>query len=297
MTWAEDIAEFFDYDFFDFFIGAITPSSIGEKISDGIVEGMKNSGIKDKLSSMWTTAKEWWDTKKGNLAAYTPSIGDIKSKLSSAWSTAKTWWDKSKSALSTYTPNIGSISSKLSSAWTTAKSWWDKSKTALASYTPSIGSIKDRLVSAWNTAKSWWNKNVKLSIPSLSFKVTYTTKGLNGIQKAIVNALGLDGWPKLSFAANGGIFDAGSLIWAGEAGAEVVANAGGGRTGVMNVEQMQNAVYEGVYAAVTAAMRANSGNGGSQAVNVYLDSRQITASVENRQHERGASIMGRQVYA
>lgn len=297
MTWVEDIAELFDIDFFDIFNVIMDPMSIGKKLVDSMKAGMENSGIKDKLSSMWTTAKDWWDTKKSNLAAYTPNIGDIKSKLSSAWSTAKTWWDNSKAALSAYTPSIGSISSKLSSAWTTAKTWWDKSKSALASYTPSIGSIKDRLVSAWNTAKEWWNKNVKLSIPSLSFKVTYTTKGLNGIQKAIVNALGLDGWPKLSFAANGGIFDAGSLIWAGEAGAEVVANAGGGRTGVMNVEQMQNAVYEGVYAAVTAAMRANGGNGGSQAVNVYLDSRQITASVENRQHERGASIMGRQVYA
>ncbi|MBR5858331.1 MAG: hypothetical protein IKZ05_00260 [Clostridia bacterium] len=100
----------------------------------------------------------------------------------------------------------------------------------------------------------------------------------------------------LKFAADGGIFDAGSLIWAGERGAEIVANAGGGKTGVMNVQQMQDAVYEGVYAAVTAAMRGNGG-GGSQAVNVYLDGRQITSVVEQRQRERGASIMGNEVYS
>ncbi len=223
------------------------------------------------------------------------TVGDeLLKTIKEKWNAVVKWWN-SKPALKEVSTTIGSISSKLSSAWNSAKTWWSK-KSGMSSYTPSIGSIKDKLVSAWNTAKTWWNKNVKLSIPSLSFKVTYTTKGLNGIQKAIVNALGLNGWPKLSFAANGGIFDAGSLIWAGEAGAEVVANAGGGRTGVMNVEQMQNAVYEGVYAAVMAAMRANSGNGGSQAVNVYLDSRQITSSVEKRQHERGASILGKQVY-
>lgn len=300
MSWAERFTEAVDIDYMGIVESIVAPRSIGKKIIEGIVNGINNnggvSGIKDKLSSMWSTAKTWWDKTKGNLATYTPNIGDIKSKLSSAWTTAKTWWDKSKSALSSYTPSIGSISSKLSSAWTTARNWWNNSKGSM-SYTPTVGSIKDKLVSAWNTAKTWWNKNVKLSIPSLSFKVSYTTKGLNGIQKAIVNALGLDGWPKLSFAANGGIFDAGSLIWAGEAGAEIVANAGGGRTGVMNVEQMQNAVYEGVYAAVVAAMKANGGNGGSQAVNVYLDSRQITASVEQRQHERGASILGKQVYA
>jgi hypothetical protein len=100
----------------------------------------------------------------------------------------------------------------------------------------------------------------------------------------------------LVFAANGGIFDAGSLIWAGERGAEIVANAGGGKTGVMNVDQMQEAVYEGVLAAMTAVM-GNRGGDGSQSVNVYLDSRQITSSVERRQHEKGASILGNEVFA
>jgi hypothetical protein len=92
------------------------------------------------------------------------------------------------------------------------------------------------------------------------------------------------------------MFDAGSLIWAGEAGAEIVANAGGGKTGVMNVDQMQDAVFEGVYAAMLAASRASQGSG-EQAINVYLDGKQITAVVEQRQRERGATIMGREVYS
>ena len=163
------------------------------------------------------------------------------------------------------------------------------------SYTPSIGSITDKLKSAWNSAKSWWSKNVKLSIPSLSFKVTYSTPS-SKTMKAIMNALDLPGWPKLSFAAGGGIFDQGSLIWAGERGPEIMATAAGGKTGVMNVQQMQDAVYEGVYAAVSAAMRGMNKDG-TQSVNVYLDGRQITSTVEQRQHERGASIMGNEVYS
>ena len=107
-----------------------------------------------------------------------------------------------------------------------------------------------------------------------------------------------EGWPKLSFAANGGMFDMGSLIWAGEAGAEIVANAPGGKTGVMNVDQMQNAVYEGVYSAVVAAMRANGGNGGSRTINVVLpDGRVLASATEKAQKERGATLMGSQVYA
>lgn len=173
-------------------------------------------------------------------------------------------------------------------------------KSGLGKKTSSGSTVGEELFksikSKWEEIKSWWNRNVKFKIPSLSFKVTYSTDGLGTIKKAIVNALNLPGWPKLSFAKDGGMFNMGSLIWAGEAGAEVVANAGGGRTGVMNVQQMQEAVYEGVYSAVVAAMRAGGDNGG-QSVNVYLDGRQITSSVEKRQRERGATIMRNGVYA
>lgn len=265
------------------------------KVIDSITKFVTD--IVNKFKGLWSKLTSWWNSKTP-LKAYTPTIGDIKAKLSSAWSSAKSWWDSKKSALKTYTAPLGDIKSKLSSAWTTARTWWNSKKAALNSYTPSIGSIKDRLVSAWNTAKKWWNSNVRLSIPSLSFKVTYSNKGLNTVQKAVVKALGMSGWPKLSFAANGGIFDTGSLIWAGERGPEIMANAGGGRTGVMNVQQMSDAVYDGVYAAVVAAMKATAGGGdGSQSVNVYLDGRQITAAVEKRQRERGVSVMGSQVYS
>ena len=97
------------------------------------------------------------------------------------------------------------------------------------------------------------------------------------------------------FSAFGLKYITGSLIWAGERGPEVVANAAGGKTGVMNVDQMQDAVFEGVYAAVMAANRA-AGSENAPAFNIYLDGKQITATVEKRQRERGSTIMGNQVY-
>ena len=252
------------------------------------------SDLIGKFNGFWSDLTSWWNSKTA-LSTYTPSIGSIKDNLSSAWNSAKTWWDKTKVNLRTYTPSFGSIKDALSGAWDSAKTWWDKTKVNLRTYTPSFGSIKDALSSAWNGAKTWWNNNAKLSVPSLSLKVTYSK--VTGLRSAIVNALGLEGWPSLKFAANGGIFDMGSLVWAGERGPEIVANAGGGKTGVMNVQQMSEAVYEGVYSAVVAAMRASGGNSGSQSVNVYLDGKQITSSVEQRQKERGAALMGNQVYA
>lgn len=247
--------------------------------------------IWENLKTAWTTAKDWWSKNRSNLS-YTPSIGKIWENLKTAWTSAKDWWNKSRSSLS-YTPSIGSISTKLSTAWTSAKNWWNKNRSSL-SYTPSIGSIKDKIVSAWNTAKSWWNSNASLSTKlNVSVpKITVKWETASAFGKEFRYPTGFS----LKFAANGGIFDQGSLIWAGERGPEVMANAGGGKTGIMNVQQMSDAVYEGVYAAVTAAMRG-TGGGSTQEVNVYLDGRQITAAVEQRQRERGASLMGNGVYS
>ena len=256
---------------------------IGKSIWDGLWQG-----IGDAAKNLWGNIKEFVD---GFIKGFKDGF-EIRSPSKKMISIGNEILAGLLQPLS-----VTAIKERVSAMWTNARNWWNNSKAALASYTPTIGSIKDKLVSAWNTAKTWWDKNVKLSIPSLSFKVTYTTGNLGAIKNAIVNALNLPGWPKLSFAKDGGMFDMGSLIWAGEAGAEIVANAGGGKTGVMNVEQMQNAVYEGVYSAVVAAMRANGGNGGSQSVNVYLDGRQIKASVEKSQRESGASLVGKQLYA
>ncbi len=324
MSWAEKFTEMFDIEYLDIVEAVVKPSSIGKKIIEGITSAMGIDSIKDRLSSMWSSAKTWWDEKKEALKSYTPSIGNIASKLSSAWESAKTWWKDKRGSLSTYTPSIGkiweklksawetaktwwsknrsnlsytpsigSISSKLSSAWTTAKNWWNKSRSSL-SYTPSIGSIKDKVVSAWNSAKKWWSSNAKLST-KLNISVPKLT-----VNWGEVSALGKTfKYPKsfsVKFAADGGIFDKGSLIWAGERGPEVMATAAGGKTGVMNVQQMQEAVYEGVFAAMSAAVRGMNG-GGSQDVRVYLDGKEISASVRKHQHESGATIMGNEVYS
>ena len=39
----------------------------------------------------------------------------------------------------------------------------------------------------------------------------------------------------------------------------------------------------------------NNNGSGEQHINVYLDSKQITASVEKRQAERGRTLMGNQL--
>lgn len=268
--------------------------SVGTFVKD-VIGKFSNlgSGLSEKFSSAWNAVKSWW-SKKPSLSSYTPSIGSIYDKLKERWDNARTWWDDKKTKAKEYTPSIGSIYEKLSERWKNARDWWNNKKGSM-SYTPSIGSIVDKVKSAWNTAKSWWNKNV-----SLSTKLNISVPKLT-VNWGEVSALGKTfKYPKsfsVKFAAKGGIFDQGSLIWAGERGPEVMAEASGGRTGVMNVQQMQDAVYEGVYAAVSAAMRGMNGGGSGQDVRVYLDGREISSSVRKHQHESGATIMGNEVYA
>ena len=251
------------------------------------------TGIIDKFKGMWSKLVSWWNGKT-KLKEYTPSIGSIYDKLKARWDNAKDWWNNKKTKLKEYTPSIGSIYEKVYDRWKNARDWWNSKKGSFKSYTPSIGSIVDKVKSAWNSAKSWWNKNANLST-KLNIKTPKLT-----VNWGEVSALGKTfKYPKsfsLKFAAEGGIFDQGSLIWAGERGPEIMANAGGGKTGVMNIQQMQEAVYEGVYAAMSAALRGMSGGGG-QDIRVYLDGREISSSVKKHQHESGATIMGNEVYA
>ena len=52
--------------------------------------------------------------------------------------------------------------------------------------------------------------------------------------------------------ADGGLPQKGSLFVAGEAGAELVTNMGGGQSGVMNMEQLESAVARGIYVGMSS---------------------------------------------
>ena len=85
----------------------------------------------------------------------------------------------------------------------------------------------------------------------------------------------------------------GEMFIAREAGPELVGNIGN-RTAVANNDQIVAAVSQGVYSAVRAAM-SEGDNGNGQNVNVYLDGKQIYASVKKTEAQRGATLMGNQL--
>lgn len=91
--------------------------------------------------------------------------------------------------------------------------------------------------------------------------------------------------PVPQFAA-GGFPSMGQMFIARESGPELVGTIGG-RTAVANNDQIVQGISSGVYRAMMAAGKS----GGEQVFNIYLDGKQITASVEKHQRERGAAIM------
>ena len=99
--------------------------------------------------------------------------------------------------------------------------------------------------------------------------------------------------PQIPLLADGGFVSTGQMFIAREAGPEMVGKIGG-KTGVINNDQIVTAVSEGVYSAVVAALQ-QGGNGGTSNVNVYLDGKQIYASVRKTESERGMKLMGSQL--
>ena len=265
---------------------------IGKAILDGLLQPLSLTALRDRVKEMWNKAKEWWNGKTGMEKV------EISVKLfKSGWSTITKWIGSipavsqavklAKSGWTSIKKWIGSIPA-VSQAVKLAKSGWSSVKKWVGSM-PTLSAGISLAKSGWTTIKKW------LGIDS-AFKLKFTLPKI-GINWGTKTVLGFKiSYPSSFYTyAKGGFPDMGELFVAREAGPEMVGRIGS-KTTVANNEQIVTAVSEGVYAAVLAAMKQSEGNG-TQPVNVYLDSRQIASSVEQRQHERGASLMGRQVYA
>lgn len=105
-----------------------------------------------------------------------------------------------------------------------------------------------------------------------------------GVLAELLGLLGFAG----AFASGGVIPNTGSLFYAGEAGAEVVANMGHS-TGVMNVSQMQEAVANGnieVVNAVYAMANMVAGAVNNKNFDVYMDTQKVGHSVSRYQYNQ-----------
>ncbi len=81
-----------------------------------------------------------------------------------------------------------------------------------------VNSLKNSAADLWKKFKEGWSNK------TLGLKITYDTN-VGAVKTAVYKALGLSGWPKISFAARGGIVNAATLMGntvVGEAGTEAI---------------------------------------------------------------------------
>lgn len=290
-------------------------AKIGDWLKTNILDPIKNFFTNNKLDDLkiafktdlssfnlpdLTAFKDAWNSIKNKTATLTAKLkgatAEKVGKISSKWKdiytkaatlTASVKKDFTDSALSSIRESWNAISKKTVSL--TAEL---KASKAVTSFIAGWNALKDKALelkasisesvkSAWNKAATAWNNNT------------------------ILSKLG-----KLPLLANGGILQSGQLFIARESGPEIVGNFGN-QTGVLNNQQIVDAVSKGVASAIASikfslagvpsinsfgdggldeetlfnamlrALNAHDPDGGNN-VTVELDGREIYNSVVNR---------------
>ena len=192
----------------------------------------------------------------------------------------------------------GDILARFETLWEDTKAWWNRTvapKLTLDYWVTKFSNIGDGLktaikngvnsaITVVNSFIDWLNTHLVIEIPPI------TVLGATIFGGAKIKPFTI---PKIPLLAEGGFPAMGQMFIAREAGPELVGRMGN-RTAVANNDQIVEGVAAGVYRAVVAAM-TESGSGNGQAVNVYLDGKQIYSSMKKAESERGLTLMGNQL--
>ncbi len=254
----------------DWFLGL--PGKIFKSVEDFA------KGILERFKKLWTDTKAWWSSNVAPkfTTTYWKGVFDtvrsgIQSKLEEAKKAAQ---DK----------------------WTSIKAWYNKNvapKFTKDYWTTKFSGLKEGLIEAIksgingarekiNSFINWLNEHLEISLPAVS------VAGKEVFEGASFKVMTIPTIPKF---ADGGIIEDG--LFTMNRG-EIAGKFTGGKSVVANNQMIIEGIAAGVYSAVMAAMKdSNSGN--SQNINVYLDGKQIYASVKKTEAERGVSLMGNQL--
>ncbi len=243
-------------------------------------------GIKAIFTGIWNTIKSIF---QGAIQFLSAKIEAFKTVFTGIWNSL---WTVVRDVFNT-------IWTKIKSIFSTVVSWL---KTALSTFATAFKSIWNSL---WTNVANFfirvWNK----IIGGMESAVNFVINGLNSLIKAANKVSELIG---ISFStispirlsrvqeitiqgyAVGGIPDYGELFMAREDGTPEMVGKFGNHTGVANNDQITTGIREAVVNGMLSIADVFKGNNTGFDVKVYLDGKQITAAVEKRQRERGATI-------
>lgn len=219
-------------------------SSKWEEIKNNTSYNWNN--IKDSLASIWSRVKEDGRSK----------FTDLKETISTKWNEVKTnsgtIWETIKSTLSTKWSGIKTDgSTKFTQLKTNVVSAFTGIKNGIKAPINSIIGFVESMVNKIVDGVNFISDKIKeFTTFSWTNPITGTEYKSDGISLPKVQPISI---PRL---ADGGYVpntNMGSLFWAGENGAEIVANASGG-TEVLNATQVASAVSSGVRQAIIDAI-------------------------------------------
>ena len=296
--------------------------SLPGKVWDSVEEFTEE--IVSIFKDMWSDIKSWWNT---NVAPkFTKSYwqdkfeviqSGLKEKLEDAkqvakdkWNEVKSWWNTNvapKFTKAYWTAKFDTIRSGIaakldeakravSNKWSEIKNWYNTNiapKFTKDYWTQKFSGLKDGLIQAIrngingavakvNSFISWLNSHLAISLPAV------TVAGKKVFEGASFQVVTIPSIPKFE---QGGVLEDG--LFTMNRG-EIAGKFTNGTSVVANNQMIVEGIAAGVYQAVVTAMN-DANTGGSQNVNVYLDGKQIYASVKKTESERGRNLMGNQL--
>lgn len=292
-------------------LGIHSPSTEMEGIGENTLQGLINGLIaKETLLTVTTAAcalimttaftVAWTAIKLGTTLAWSTSADGIIGRMNAGITAGDTalkngtaiWvntvggaWTQIKNAIPAGWAQISAsikaqseqAANGMKNAFESAKgsilAVWDGIKSGVQSAINDIISAVNRMSSSVSSAISSMNNSINRFTNGANQKIAQTQTKISEIKV-----------PKF---ASGGYPNAGELFLAREAGPELVGSIRG-RSAVANNDQIVEGIRQGVYEAVSAAQNGNQG--GTVEVKLYIDGRQVAASVEKAQRERGATI-------
>ena len=223
------------------------PGELWERFRSAWLSGDRSVGILDVLRNgaavLWTGFSALWGSPAAGITDF------LCNGASVLWANFSALWGS---------PGVGILDvlrNGAASLWNGFAVGWGSRAVSIAD------TLKNSAASLWEQFRSGWAGR------TLGLKISYNSN-VGGVKKAVYRALGLSGWPRISFAARGGVFRSATLTMLGEAGTEAVVPLEN-NTGRMDVMAQK------------LGDRMGGTGGGSITVPVYIGGEKLAETVVN----------------
>ena len=223
------------------------PGELWERFKSAWLGGDRSVGILDFLrngaSVLWNGFSALWGSPGAGITDF------LCNGASVLWANFSALWGS---------PGVGILDvlrNGAASLWNGFSAGWGSRAVSI------VNTLKNSAASLWEQFRSGWAGR------TLGLKISYNSN-VGGVKKAVYRALGLSGWPRISFAARGGVFRSATLTMLGEAGTEAVVPLEN-NTGWMDVMAQK------------LGDRMGGTGGGSITVPVYIGGEKLAETVVN----------------